>query len=356
VLRPPGRTADLQVPLPEAPPDGELLLTVFFHLPEETLWAPKGHVVAWDQMEVRPRSAGGEVEGADDVRLETTSDAVVARAGEVTVRVGRKTGAIESLKVAGAERLARPLVPNFRKVPNSNQRAKDIWKKDFGPWMTAAAQRRVRNVSAEAKNGCAVIEATMHLPTVGDGLLRVRYTVGAGGRVGVDMAYEQGQAGPKPLLPRFGMTFAVPKALDAVEWYGRGPHETYWDRKTGGEIAIYRKTVDEMWFPYVRSQDTGNRADVRQFALTDGRGRGLRVAAADVPISFSTLLFTLDDLFAAEHPYELPRREVNTVFVDWKLHGVGGDNSWGARTHEAYTLPGNKPYRLRFTIDPVLGR
>jgi len=107
VLRPPGRTADLQVPLPEALPDGELLLTVFFHLLEETLWAPKGHVVAWDQMEVRPRSAGGEVEGADDVRLETTSDAVVARAGEVTVRVGRKTGAIESLKVAGAERLAR---------------------------------------------------------------------------------------------------------------------------------------------------------------------------------------------------------------------------------------------------------
>ena len=53
------------------------------------------------------------------------------------------------------------------------------------------------------------------------------------------------------------------------------------------------------------------------------------------------------------HPYELPRLEFNTVFIDLRLHGVGGDNSWGARTHEEYTLPGNKPYQYSFTIEPV---
>ncbi|HRX82173.1 MAG TPA: hypothetical protein P5307_24070, partial [Pirellulaceae bacterium] len=63
--------------------------------------------------------------------------------------------------------------------------------------------------------------------------------------------------------------------------------------------------------------------------------------------------FTLDDLDAAAHPYELPRRNFNTTFIDSQLQGVGGDNSWGARTHRQYTLPGNKPHELGFVLQPI---
>ena len=94
-----------------------------------------------------------------------------------------------------------------------------------------------------------------------------------------------------------------------------------------------------MIFPYVRPQDE--------------RGHGLRIAAADKPLSFSTWPYTVEDLRQADHDYELPRRQFNTIFVDHKLHGVGGDNSWGARTHPQYTLPGNQPYTLKFVIEPV---
>jgi beta-galactosidase len=86
--------------------------------------------------------------------------------------------------------------------------------------------------------------------------------------------------------------------------------------------------------------------------VTNADGLGLKVTG-DRPLSASVWPFTIADVEAAMHPYELPRREFNTVFIDDRLHGVGGDNSWGALTHPEYTLPGDKAYQFGFTITPV---
>jgi len=117
-----------------------------------------------------------------------------------------------------------------------------------------------------------------------------------------------------------------------------------WDDEWGQFDVVLLKleeTVDGMIFPYVRPQDNGNRTDTRWFAVTDERGQGLRIAMAEMPLSFSTWPYTLEDLQQADHDYELPRRPFNTIFVDHKLHGVGGDNSWGYHTHEIYKLNHN---------------
>ena len=160
-----------------------------------------------------------------------------------------------------------------------------------------------------------------------------------------------GQAAP--LLPKIGMTLAMPAAFDQVQWYGRGPQETYWDRKTGGEIAVYASRVAELVYPYIRPQDTGNRADVRWVSLTNASGVGLLIRAEDV-LNFAAWPFDMSDLEAAKHSCDLPVRDHITVNVDYQLHGVGGDDSWGALTHPEYTLPGDKPYRLAFTLSPLV--
>ncbi len=61
----------------------------------------------------------------------------------------------------------------------------------------------------------------------------------------------------------------------------------------------------------------------------------------------------MEDLEQATHDYQLPRRDTITLNIDHQLHGVGGDNSWGARTHPQYTLSGDQPYEYRFTVSPV---
>ena len=108
-----------------------------------------------------------------------------------------------------------------------------------------------------------------------------------------------------------------------------------------------------MIHPYCRAQDTGNRSDVRWLTLTDSSGAGLRVTAGTEVVNFAVWPFTMADLEAATHSYQLPRRDALTVNIDHQLHGVGGDNSWGALTHPQYTLPGDKPYEYSFTLSPI---
>jgi beta-galactosidase len=349
----PRAEARVAVPLGDLPADGELLLTVAFTLPEDAAWAPRGHRVAWDQLALggeppRPAPPGGPAPGVEQ------DDRRIALIGPgYRVVIDRSDGALTAIERGGANLLAAPLEPNFEKVANSNQYAQDIIAKDFGPWHDAAKARRVESVEVAAGADTVTVRLGMRLPTASDGALDLSYEVGAGARVLVAMSYRPGQQGRMPLLPRFGMTAAVPRAADALSWYGRGPHESYWDRKTGAAVGRFSGRVEGAWFPYIRPQDTGNRADVRWFAIADAAGTGLRVSAVDEPLNVSALPFGLADLRAARHTFELPRREANTLFVDALIHGVGGDNSWGARTHPEYTLPGDRPYRLRFLLEPT---
>ena len=110
--------------------------------------------------------------------------------------------------------------------------------------------------------------------------------------------------------------------------------------------------MEELFHPYLRPQDVGNRSDVRWVSFTNEAGFGLLVTG-DEPLNFSAWPFDLADLEAATHNYQLARRDHVTVNLDHQLHGVGGDNSWGARTHPQYTLPGGKSYRYAFTLSPV---
>jgi len=350
---PPQQGMDIKIPLTKPWDNRETLLTVYFKLPEDTAWAPKGHIVAWDQFPLtRVPKVKLPLMGAKPVKIDTTPEAFNVTSSYYDVRVNRKTAAIESLKINGAEFLIQPLVPNFWKAPNDNQ-MRNNYRGRMGAWRNAASQLEVVSIKAEPSDFLVRITADMKLP-VNNAEYRLTYDFYGLGDILVTADYKPDPAKRAPQLPRFGMTFALPEQYSNVKWYGRGPHESYQDRKTGAEIAIYEKTVEQMVFPYIRSQDTGNRTDTRWFQITDAEGRGLRISMLDQPLSFSAWPYTITDLQKAAHDYELPYRDFTTVFIDSKLHGVGGDNSWGARTHPQYTIPGNKPQTLTFIIQPSL--
>lgn len=349
---PAGESKEISINLPQAK-DGEALLTVSFHLPADTKWADADHTVAWDQMTLGDKNPKDSPPAAGKLAMEQDEQNLTVKGENLEVRFDKATGAMTSYQWQGTEMLAEPLTPNFRKAPNDNQRARDIYKTDFRGWMNAAKQASLDDFTAAQRGDRIEVTVNWTLTRASDTPLKATYLIDAGGNVETTLSIQAKQQEEMPLLPRFGLKLAVPQKLDQVEWYGRGPHETYWDRKTGGEIGIYRKSVDEMPYDYIRTQDNGNRSDTRWFTLTGESGQGLKFEAVGEPMSFSVLTYTLDDLFEAKHQFELPRRDFNSVFVDYKLHGVGGDNSWGARTHREYTLPGNESYELKFRMSPV---
>jgi beta-galactosidase len=148
---------------------------------------------------------------------------------------------------------------------------------------------------------------------------------------------------------RFGMQTIISGDFQRVTWYGRGPHETMLDRKTGAAIGIYSGLIEELIHPYIKPQENGNRTDVRWVALTNQKGNGLIVSdIGGTHLNISAWPYTMDDLESSNHNYELPRLENITFNIDYKQQGVGGDFPAVAALHNKYILKGNVNYNYAF--------
>ena len=345
-------TLKLQHPLVKS--GDEYFLKVTFALAADTSWAKKGHVVAWDQFPMSyslppaPAAASVAAEAAPALAVEETADAVTLRGPRFLARIGKASGALEAYEVNGRPLVAGPLAPNFWRAPIDNDRGNQMAKR-LGVWRTAAAERKVTNVSVERLGtGAARVTADATLPPAGS-KTRTSFTVYGSGVIEVESALTPAAGAPE--LPRVGMQMLIPGEFRNVEWYGRGPQETYWDRRTGAAVGRYRSSVDELWTPYVEPQETGNRTDVRWVSFTNAAGVGLR--AVGLPeLYFSAWPFRMSELERAKHSAEIQMSKEITVNLDHRQMGVGGDDSWGAQPHAEYRLPA-QPYEYRFRLEPI---
>ncbi|RPI27578.1 MAG: DUF4981 domain-containing protein [Acidobacteria bacterium] len=349
---PPRSKTEVTVPigaLPALLSGSHLVLTVSFTLPKETSWAKAGHEVAWDQFVLgeKPREA---LRGSSRLELKQTSESITVTGQGISIRINGRNGQLESYQSNGLELLAVPLIPNTWRVPNDNQYRNNFVTR-YAIWKDAVQEREVTSVTAAQKSdGVVEVVAKMTLPK-GRADYTMTYTVDGGGGldVKVDFRPKEGLTG---FMPRLGTRMAIPKNINRVIWYGRGWHENYWDRKTGSKFASYTAfRVEDLVYPYPRSQQNGNRTDVRWLKFTDETGRGFNIYADSV-FQFTARPYSMEDLAAATHDYQLPRRDFNEILIDHQQMGVGGDNSWGARVHDEYCVK-VQPYTHSFRIEPV---
>ena len=151
-------------------------------------------------------------------------------------------------------------------------------------------------------------------------------------------------------LARVGIVLETVPGLEQAEWFGRGPVETYPDRRRGGAVGRWRSTVAELYVPYVKPQENGGRADVRWIDLSDGGGRGLRLAARR-PAQVSATHFRASDLAAATHDVELTPRAETIVHLDAAHRGLG-TASCGPDTLPEYRV-GPGLYHWSWMLAPI---
>lgn len=156
-------------------------------------------------------------------------------------------------------------------------------------------------------------------------------------------------AGEVPNLPRIGLQWAMERRFDQFWWFGRGPLESYADRKQGMRLGLYHGRVDEQFTPYARPQENGNKADVRWAASLDDDGSGLMVIGDALNVSVHR--FTTADLQSAAHLHELRRREEIIWSVDW-LHSGLGNASCGPGVLPQYTIPA-RDYTFTLCLRPL---
>ena len=159
-----------------------------------------------------------------------------------------------------------------------------------------------------------------------------------------------------PNMFRFGMQLQMPRSFDRVEYHGRGPVENYIDRKYSADLGIYRQTVSEQFYPYIRPQETGTKTDIRWWKTINAAGHGLKVVA-ETPFSASALHYTIDSLDEGDyknqgHSPEIEEANLTNLCIDKIQAGLGCEDSWGRIARPEYQVPyGN--YEFTFILTPM---
>lgn len=339
---------------------GEYTVTVSFLLKEDTLFAKAGHEVAFGQYtyQVKERQTGIRML-KDALLLGNGSDAgkkpaapemidcdynIGVRGREFHYIFSRAGKGLVSFVYAGKEMISEPPVPNFWRAATDNDRGSRMPKR-YAQWKLASMYAEIRECTL-TKGKEAVITYSYEFPTSPKAGCTVAYHVAGDGSVRVTMDYIPVEGLSQ--MPEFGMMFKIPADYDRIQYYGMGPEENYCDRNRGAKLSMYRTTAADNVIPYVIPQECGNRTGVRYARVTDRRGRGLQFAGEEFELS--VLPYTPHELENAGHHYELPQIHHTVIRVALRQMGVGGDDSWGARTHEEYLLDVNKPVHFEFVF------
>ncbi len=355
-------TVEIALPVVEVPPGAEAHLDLRCVVTEEQDWAPVGHRVAWQQFDLPDTKqqlapTGGAASGASPVEV----DGSVAVAGDVTVRWDDQDAALVGLEIAGRQLLAWPVAASLWRAPTEN----DGRRLDEGSgagalagWLALGLDRiEIEGMKATRRmqsDGSVqvTLRRRLHLPGLDKPIQhRQLLHVFGDGTVVVDDEL----ALPRSLddLPRIGSRFEVPAAFDQLEWYGRGPLETYVDRESSEQLGRWRSTVAEQYVPYVLPQEHGNHTDTRWFALRDDDGVGLLVSSTNRldPFGFSARLHHDADLYAATTTAELHMSPTIEVHVDVTQRGLG-TGACGPDTLPPYQVTGGSA-RWSWALRPV---
>jgi beta-galactosidase len=254
----------------------------------------------------------------------------------------KSTGLMTSWQHNGNTIVTSGPEPNFWRPPTDNDYGARLQQK-LKVWRTVWEERSNTKVELDHSAGNMVARVSVSADLLGgDAHWKTVYTIYPDGVIYMKNKMTA-MSGNHPMLMKFGVRMNLPEKMEAMEWYGRGPHESYEDRKTSARVGIYNGSVSDQFHPYVRPQETGNKTDVRWLKLSANEGGGLLVYS-DKPLSLSALHFLPEDLDDGDekgqsHAAELVARNLTCLQVDMKQMGVGGNNSWGALPLKQYQLP-----------------
>lgn len=333
------------------PNDKEVILTVSFETTKESLGIEKDYEIAFEQFIINAMPQPKDDNADGNLDFDINGKRVTVKGDNLEVIVD--DGKIVSYKIDGKELLKAPLMPNYFRALTDN----DIdflnftpqWAKfhPFYAWQRATHHTRADKTEV-TKNKNAV-EIHIAFSTAGLKKSVATYRVYPDGRL-----YVFHSAVPTKGMLRFGYQMTMDKSMEYITWYGRGPKPTYIDRKLGSKIDLYKSSVTDFEYRYMRPQESSNRCDVRYFTITDKNGFGIKVDAYyDNPINFSAYHYTTDGLEKATHINDIPYEDITTVNIDHRQLGVGGDLPGQAFVREPYTMPKGQKQEYSFVITPI---
>ena len=374
-VQPQGKTLVQLEGYTSAKAKGETTLNISYRLKHAEPLLEAGYEVAHQQFVINPytfptlsqalatdQQSATSVKGKKGAAVQTsvTKDEQLAcltlTGGRTSATFSKSTGLLDYLDVDGKpmfeDRLS--LQPDFWRATTDNDYGAGLQNR-FGAWKNP--ELKLTSMKDEVDGDNRKVVCTYSMPSVSANLT-LTYTMTPSGNLVVNQKLTVDKdSKDKPYLPRFGMTLRMPDAFNAVTYYGRGPAENYVDRKESQSIGLYTQNVKDMFWGYVRPQESGNHTDVRWWNVHNENGDGLTFRGLE-PLEMTSINYETEDLDdgpekTAHHSHagELVPRKYTVIHVDQHQMGLGCVDSWGSWPLQKYLIP-YADHEFTFVISP----
>lgn len=355
----PGSTSEIEMMIPDLP-EGSVHLLCEAKMKQKSQWFEDGETISHGQCEIRRAEYLPAQSHRDECGMEIwKTNGIIHISGETFKYAFReKDGAFCSFMQDSDELFKADAVFDIYRAPLDNDRNMHCWKE----WGADKAVPHLHHMeifdnrpeklvlSAEYAMSAApmlpVLVMNVSWTITGDG--KVVLTTDAKVREEAESANAQ-RKGPAFFLPRFGLRLTLPEQYDHITYFGYGPNESYIDKHQSSWKARFEDRVDAMFENYLKPQENGAHYDTQWMQCTDNNGNGLAFTAPS--FSFNASRYTVHELAAAAHPYQLPESHKVVLQLDYAQSGVGS-NSCGPELAEKYRL-NEKDIHFELVILPV---
>ena len=337
---------------------GSKWLNISFKLRNNTFWARKGHENSWAQFEIQPKKAASanlRISQKSKLKISQTKNLITISGDKFSLVLDEFLGKIISLSAGKSQILESGPAANFWRAPTDND---DNWS--FGDrvgvkWLNHGFNRLLSRVlSTEIKDFnrdkvVFTVEYNLAAKSLRPAFqCKTSYEIFSNGDIIVNHSVIPSK--DLPVLPRIGFEMVLPEGFANVEWFGRGPHENYEDRKESAKFARHSGTVQEQFVNYVHPQENGNKCDVRWAAVTNKRGQGLLVSGMP-DFNFSVRHYSQKNLTDARHTTDLVREKRTYLYVDSRQCGLGSASCGPLPLDEYLIKP--EPAKFAFRLSPI---
>ena len=321
---------------------------------ENTLWADAGYVVAEEKLPVQAAEKPMYVPTEGELSVDETSAAVTITGARFKAIFSKTQGTLNSYVFDGIALMSKPLLLNTFRLPTDNDgRRTESWD-NMGLRKLTVKGTGTTVSSSEDSHTVTVNMTSTHTGKNGTAFdVSHCFIVCADGTIMVNSFIRPALTGA--VLPKLGFRLEMPAAMEQLAWFGRGPWDSYRDRKEACLPAIYRSTVTDQREDYIKPQEHGTKQEVRWMSLTDTNGKGLLFVAPD-QMAVSAVHFRPEDNYTdrntrAKHTYQFKTCATTVVSLDADTRGLG-NASCGPDVMDKYELKAANT-QLRFFIMPV---
>ena len=360
---PPLQSKIVEIPLtkPEIKPGAEYHLRIELHAGGNSHWASEFYEVAFEEFLLPWQLQGRKplYEGdKGSLEVEENESSLIIKGMDVSYVFDKKTAKLDQISVLGEPMLVSGPELNVYRPPIVNEIS--TWTraeyKDWYEWGLDSLIHEVEWANYEKiSENEYVIRTKINSFSYIERALQFEnefvYTFYGGGDLIIDHRVECHLEYPARRsrddvnwLQKVGLQMEISEHMTDITWFGKGPFETYPDRKTGAYTGIFTDAIEEIKMPYIIPQEFGNHTDVRWTVLTHENGNGFAVYADDL---MNVSINPYANLSTAWYPYQLKKKKNPTLNIDHRVSGVGGTPI--TVRHAYRTYPDLYHYRIRIS-------